>query len=104
MTMTNKIDALPPGGRVVETATAVAAKAGGDRSKPVSESAASDSLRLTGDAAGLQALERELASAAAGVDLARVNQVRAALASGAYVVDPQEIARRLLALERELLG
>lgn len=104
MTMTNKIEGLPPSGRVVEAPTAAVARAGADRARPVTESAATDSLRLTGEAEGLQALERELAAGAAGMDLARVNQVRAALASGAYTIDPQEIARRLLALERELRG
>jgi negative regulator of flagellin synthesis FlgM len=101
--MTTKIDGLPPAARPAETqATAVPSRAGADRSEPIGASAAADNMRLTGDAAGLQALERELGAAPAGIDVARVNQVRAALADGSYRIDPQEIANRLLVLEREL--
>ena len=53
-------------------------------------------------AAGLQALQRELGSAPAGLDVARVNEVRAAIADGSYRVDPQQIATRMLDLENAL--
>lgn len=101
--MTTKIDGLPPAARPAEAvATAATARAGANRSEPIGASAATDNMRLTGEAAGLQVLERELGAAPAGIDVARVNQVRAALADGSYRIDPQEIANRLLALEREL--
>lgn len=104
--MSSKIEGGPPPAvRAADlAATASARRAGGDRSAPVVAAAQSDSLRLTGDAAGLQALERELGAAPAGVDVARVNQVKAALADGSYRIDPQQIATRMLALESELAG
>ncbi|HET6397253.1 MAG TPA: flagellar biosynthesis anti-sigma factor FlgM [Pseudoxanthomonas sp.] len=84
----------PVGGRV--------ASAGADRSGPVEAAQAGDSLRLTGEATGLQALQRELAAAPA-VDAARVAQVKQALESGAYRIDPANIAGRMLEMDR-LLG
>lgn len=102
--MTSKIEGgLPPPVRAAELAgnAATQARAGGDRSQPVGAAPAADSLRLTGEAAGLQALQRELAGPA-DIDLARVNEVRAAIADGSYKVDAQEIAGRMLALESEL--
>ena len=100
--MTVKIDGLSPAPRPVDTVTTPATtRAGADRSEPVG-AAATDNMRLTSEAAGLQVLERELGADPAGIDVARVNQVRAALADGSYRIDPQEIANRLLALEREL--
>lgn len=101
--MTSKIEGgMPPPVRAAELAgnAATQARAGEDRSQPVGATPPADSLRLTGEAAGLQAMQRELASA--DVDLDRVNQVRAALADGSYRVDPQQIAQRMLALESEL--
>lgn len=101
--MTTKIDGMPPAARLTDTAAPSASpRAGADRSEPIGAVAPADSLRLTGEAAGLQALEREMGAAPAGIDAARVNQVRAALADGSYRIDPQEIANRLLVLEREL--
>ncbi|RPE80888.1 flagellar biosynthesis anti-sigma factor FlgM [Vulcaniibacterium tengchongense] len=104
--MTHKIDgALPPLARPADAAagTAARARAGAEREQPVAAaSAAGDQMRLTGDAAGLQALERELGAAPAGIDVAKVNGIRAALADGSYRVDPQAIAERMLALETDL--
>ncbi|MCE7031949.1 flagellar biosynthesis anti-sigma factor FlgM [Lysobacter sp. GX 14042] len=104
--MNHKIQGLPPAmPRAVETGAAVPARspAGGDRSQAVDASPAADSMRLTGEAAGLQALQRELGSAPAGVDVEKVEQVRAALADGSYRVDAQQVADRLLAFESALL-
>jgi len=101
--MTTKIDgAPPPAVRTAELAQAGAAqvRSGEDRSQPVAAAPASDSVRLTGEAEGLQAMQRELG--APGIDVARVNEVRAALADGSYRIDPQQIATRMLALESEL--
>ncbi len=103
--MTHKIDgALPPGLRPVDTAssTSVQSRAGADRGQPVAAAPAADQMRLTGDAAGLQALERELGAAPAGIDVAKVNSIRAAIADGSYRVDAQQIADRMLSLENAL--
>ncbi|AKC88006.1 flagellar biosynthesis anti-sigma factor FlgM [Pseudoxanthomonas suwonensis] len=102
--MSHKIEGTPPpavhstgpvGGRV--------AVAGGDRSSPVEASRPVDSLRLTGEAASLQALQRELAAAPA-VDQARVAEVKQALESGSYRIDPAKIAERMLDLDEQLGG
>lgn len=77
------------------------APAGVDRSAPVEGVQAGDSLRLTGEATSLQALQRELATAPA-VDSARVAEVRQALESGSYHIDPARIAERMLSMDRLL--
>ncbi|MBD8524766.1 flagellar biosynthesis anti-sigma factor FlgM [Pseudomarimonas arenosa] len=59
---------------------------------------AEDSVELSGEMA---ALRKQLADAPT-IDQARVASVRAALESGSYRVDVQEIALRLIALERQL--
>lgn len=84
------------------TTAAHGARAGGERTAPIAATPAADSLRLTGEATGLQALERELGAAPAGIDVARVNSIRAALADGSYRVDAQAIAGRMLDLENAL--
>ena len=102
--MNQKIEGTPPaavrstgpiGGRV--------APAGADRSGPVQASAAGDSLRLTGEASNLQALQRELSNAPA-VDNARVQAVREALENGSYRINPEAIAQRMLDLDQQLLA
>lgn len=103
--MSNQINgAPPPAARAAELAAPSQARvrAGGDRSEPVAAPPATDRMLLTGEAAGLQVLERSLA-APAGIDVARVNEVRAALADGSYQVDPQQVASRMLAFEDALL-
>ncbi len=104
--MTTKIDgpSLPPARTVDAAQGAAVARAGGDRSQPVNAVAPSDSVRLTGEAAGLkQAVDRELRMPAS-FNVEKINAIRAAIAGGTFQVDPQEIANRLLALERQLLG
>ncbi|MGH8073613.1 MAG: flagellar biosynthesis anti-sigma factor FlgM [Lysobacter sp.] len=100
--MTTKIDGTPPPIRTTDPAAIGAAqsRAGEERSQPVAAAPPADSVRLTGEAEGLQAMQRELG--APGIDLAKVNEVRAALADGSYRVDPQQIATRMLALDSEL--
>ena len=102
--MSQKIEGTPPpvvrstgpvGGRV--------AAAGADRSAPVEASQAGDSLRLTGEATSLQALQRDL-SVAPAIDPARVAEVRQALESGSYRIDPAKIAERMLDLDKQLGG
>lgn len=104
--MTTKIDGPSPSpARVVDTAaTAAVARAGGDRTKAVDAAPATDSVRLTGEATGLQAAVEGQLGRAAPMDVAKVDSVRAALANGSYKVDPQEIANRLVALERQMRG
>lgn len=104
--MTTKIDGPSPSvGRTVDASPgASVSRAGGDRSQPVSATAPSDSVRLTGEATGLQAAMEGQLGHAAGMDVGKVEAVRAAIADGSYRVDPQEVANRLLALERQMLG
>ena len=99
--MTQKIDGGLP--RIDSVATSATPRAGTDRTTPVA-APEGDSLRLTGEAAGLRTLARELGAAPPGIDLAKVNAVRAALADGSYRIDPARIADRLLGLERDLAG
>ncbi|WP_411834766.1 flagellar biosynthesis anti-sigma factor FlgM [Pseudoxanthomonas mexicana] len=100
--MSQKIEGTPPpavrttgpvGGRV--------APAGAERSSPIAATPAADSLRLTGEASSLQALQREL-SAAPAIDSARVAAVREALQAGTYQVNAEAIADGMLKLERQL--
>lgn len=101
--MTHKIDSGLPAARPPEPANASAtARAGTDRSQPLAAIAPTDSVRLTGEAEGLQALERQLGASPAGIDVARVNEVRAAIADGSYRVDAQRVADRMLALDSAL--
>ncbi|GAB6196887.1 flagellar biosynthesis anti-sigma factor FlgM [Lysobacter xanthus] len=104
--MTTKIDGLsPPPARALESAASPAvARAGTDRSAAVVASPAVDSVRLTGEATGLQAALESQLGQSAPMDMAKVSAVRAALADGTYRVDPQEIANRLVALERQMRG
>jgi negative regulator of flagellin synthesis FlgM len=104
--MTTKIDGpSPPTARIVDTAPPPAtARAGMDRSKPVDAAPAADSVRLTGEATGLQAAVENQLGRSAPLDMARVNAVKAALADGSYQVNPQDIANRLVALERQMQG
>lgn len=101
--MSQKIEgSLPPPAVRSTVQVGNGAAAGADRSAPVEAARAGDSLRLTGEAAGLQTLQREL-SAAPAVDASRVAEVRQALESGSYRIDPARIADRMLEMDR-LLG
>ncbi|MEO0975302.1 MAG: flagellar biosynthesis anti-sigma factor FlgM, partial [Pseudomonadota bacterium] len=55
-------------------------------------------VSLTEDAALLQALDAQIA-ATPTVDAGRVEEIRTALASGEYRLDPERVAERLLAAE-----
>lgn len=105
--MSQKIEGTPPSS-AVRAASALGGagavgRAGDARDKAVEGPAAGDSLRLTGEAAGLQALQRELAARPA-VDEARVLAVREALASGSYRIDPEAIASAMLEMDAQLGG
>ena len=98
--MTTKIEGMAPGmprpssGSSQAGATSRSGNAAG-------RVATGDSVRLSGEATDLASLERSLAEAPA-IDAARVAAVRAALDTGTYQIDPQEIAARLTDLERAL--
>ena len=101
--MTQKIDGGGSSRPIDTVTTGASARAGTDRTTPVA-APEGDSLRLTGEASGLQTLARELGSAPAGIDMAKVNAVRAAIAEGSYRIDGAKIADRMLDLERSLAG
>ena len=72
--MSHKIDgAMPSALRPVDAAASnsVQSRAGAERGQPVSATASADQMRLTGDADGLQALERQLGDGPASIDIAR---------------------------------
>ncbi|MGE8280481.1 MAG: flagellar biosynthesis anti-sigma factor FlgM [Stenotrophomonas sp.] len=85
--------------RSVAINTKVAA-AGEAKSQAV---APADSVRLTGEATQLQAVQRELSGAPA-IDPARVQAVREALENGSYKIDPDAIASRMLDMDQQLRG
>ena len=62
-----------------------------------------DSLRLTGEATSLEAMQRELSTAPA-IDAARVQAVRESLQNGTYTINPDAIASRMLELDQQLQG
>jgi len=101
--MTQKIDGGGASRPIESVTTGASARAGTDRTAPVA-APEGDSLRLTGEASGLQTLARELGAAPAGIDMAKVNAVRAAIADGSYQIDSAKIADRMLGLERDLAG
>lgn len=102
--MSQKIEGTPPSApvRVTQLAGQVS-RAGDARDRAIEAPAAGDSLRLTSEAAGLQALRQELAARPA-VDEGRVQAVREALASGSYRIDPDAIATAMLELDAQLGG
>ena len=101
--MTQKIDGGGVSRPIESVTTGASARTGTDRTAPIA-APEGDSLRLTGEASGLQTLARELGSAPADIDVAKVNAVRAALADGSYKIDAAKIADRMLGLERDLAG
>lgn len=100
--MSQKIDGNFP---VAQTLRAVgpASKAGVSADAPARPVEAADSLKLTGEATHLQAIEREL-SAAPAIDAQRVQAVRDSLQNGTYRIDPDAIASRMLDLDQQLHG
>ncbi|WP_058834625.1 flagellar biosynthesis anti-sigma factor FlgM [Luteimonas abyssi] len=102
--MSQKIEGTPPPAvRSTGPIGNQVGRAGEARDKAIEAPAAADSLRLTGEAAGLQALQRDL-SARPAFDEARVQAVRESLASGQYRIDPEAIAQRMLDLDGQLGG
>ncbi|ATD67694.1 MULTISPECIES: flagellar biosynthesis anti-sigma factor FlgM [Luteimonas] len=103
--MTNRIEgtAAPVSRALAAVGTAQAGRAGESRARPIEAAAAADSLRLTGEATGLQTLQRDLATKPA-FDEARVQALRESIASGSYKVDAEAIASRMLDLDARLAG
>ncbi|MGB3392810.1 MAG: flagellar biosynthesis anti-sigma factor FlgM [Stenotrophomonas sp.] len=98
--MSQKIDGgITAGAPVRQVVTPTRTAAVGDGSAGPVE--AVDSLRLTGEATSLQALQRELSTAPA-MDSARVQAVREALENGSYQIKPEAIAQRMLDLDQLL--
>ena len=101
--MTTKIEGGPPAKPVEASVVSESqSRAGAPRETTISTPPV-DSLRLTGEAVGLKAMARDLATPSK-LDMARIKEIRNAIDSGSYQINPQDIANRLLALERELLG
>lgn len=101
--MTHKIDGGLPTVRAPDPSQAAATqRAGTERGQTVAATAATDSVRLTGDAESLQALERQLGTSPAGIDVQRVNALKAAIADGSYRIDAGQIASRMIDLDRQL--
>lgn len=100
--MSQKIDGGIAAGAQLRPVTvhAKAAPAGDTAARPVE---AVDSLRLTGEATNLQALQRELSTAPA-IDSGRVQAVREALENGSYRINPEAIAQRMLDMDQQLRG
>lgn len=98
--MTTKIEGTWPG-MPRPSAAGTASAGAGPRTSERGRVGGGDSVQLSGEAAGLASLQRKMAESP-GYDAAKVAAVRAALDSGSYRVDPQEIAARLTQLERAL--
>ncbi|MCS4232976.1 flagellar biosynthesis anti-sigma factor FlgM [Stenotrophomonas sp. BIGb0135] len=82
---------------------ALGSKPAASADSPTRPVEAADSLRLTGEATSLQALQRELNSAPA-IDAGRVQAVRESLQNGTYKINPDAIASRMLELDQQLQG
>lgn len=103
--MNTKIEGHLPAKQAMEArnlAETAQARAGNVRAPSVQATPPVDSLRLTGEAVGLKALAKELATPPK-VDLAKVKEIRSAIDGGSYQIHPQDIADRMLALERDIL-
>jgi len=60
-----------------------------------------DQLSLTGSAHGLQAAQRGLPSTPP-LDQVKVEALRQSIAEGRYAINPQQIAQKMLELDRQL--
>lgn len=107
--MTNKIDSVPtarpaPAPAAAVPVSAAIERSGGPRTQAITaiQATSADNLRLTGEAEALWLTQRQTKAGPPPMDMAKIESLRAALASGAYRIDPMEIARRLDALERQL--
>jgi negative regulator of flagellin synthesis FlgM len=107
--MTNEINGLPrprPAGPDEAKGTKTPATGVGARTSPASTPggtavAPSDTIKLTEAAARLQRLEASMSEMPV-VDQRRVEALKREIDSGAYRVDPDGVAEKLVALERAL--
>lgn len=102
--MSIRIDGQTPSTRAADAVAVAPTRPGSVQDTPVSATAAVDRVSLTGDAEGLKVMGRQLGAAPAGIDLVKVNALKAAIAEGRYPVDAQAIATRMLELEQVLEG
>lgn len=103
--MSTKIDAYQSHAARPLAAAAAPAKSaaastttGSSDGKPVASVAASDSLRLTGDALQLHQFEKTL-NAIPATDRSRVDRLKQAVSDGSYKVDSKSVASKLSRLE-----
>lgn len=101
--MSQKIDGNLQVPQALRSATTPANKPGVSTDAAARPVEAADSLRLTGEATNLQAIERELTTAPA-IDAQRVAAVRESLQNGTYKINPDAIASRMLDLDQQLHG
>ncbi|QZN81358.1 flagellar biosynthesis anti-sigma factor FlgM [Stenotrophomonas sp. DR822] len=101
--MSQKIDGNLQVPQALRSVTTPAAKPGVSSDSAARPVEAADSLRLTGEATNLQAIERELSTAPA-IDAQRVAAVRESLQNGTYKINPDAIASRMLELDQQLQG
>lgn len=103
--MSQKIEGSLPAAATLRTAPvnprAAAGASEDGKTRAVEASSGADSLRLTGQASGLQSLQRQL-SAAPAVDGKRVDAVRQALQDGSYKINAEVIASRMIDLDQQL--
>lgn len=85
----------------IESYRSNARPAAGAAVAPVALARAADTVRLTDDAVNLSALDKTLSSTPA-VDQGRVAAIKAAVAEGRYVIDPEAIATRISHFEWQL--
>ena len=100
--MSQKIDGTLQAAQTLR-AVGPASRPGVSSDTPARPVQAADSLKLTGEATNLQALERSL-SAAPAIDAERVAAVRESLQNGSYRINPEAIASRMLDLDQQLQG
>lgn len=79
-------------------------RAGSDKDNAPAGVPAADRLELSGEAAGMLSAQREVGASPPPMDQARIDSIRSDIAAGKYQINPQEIASRLIALERKLAG
>ncbi len=97
--MDNKISGLIQPG--VQNAAAVGSKNTSTSGKQATARPQQDSLALTDAARHLQQLAKQQ-SLLPAIDSSRVQKIQQAIASGAYQVDSQKIAKGLISAEQQL--
>ena len=101
--MSNSIDSVVDGTlhRMSERRVAEAGKDAVGKADTQGTEQATDSLDLTGRAKELQTLQQDLAKTPE-FDVARVSELKDAIANGQYEISAERIATKLLAVEAKL--